>query len=287
MGPARLFGAKMALLVWYKGRRKCYRRSVGFEPPKARTLQINRECVPTPTPTPPKGEAPNIFSKQLQMATTYAYFGYLNGTFADISGVINSWARISRQLIVYQHGPDDKATKDHCHVLVLDIQLDKKQLYKRKEFKELQLDGKKKQFGFDTYIPGLETLSYMSKGIYDPVYNKGFSDTEIQEAKAKGYCKKKPLFDGTNNEQVVNTSSKRVTRVDIASEAYAEYMDSTERALAAVEGIWHKEDIIDAVKKVCIKYKKGLDFDNVAKICQTVIARVAPRYWAEKIKCRL
>ena len=189
---------------------------------------------------------------------------------------------------MYQHGPDDNSTKDHCHVLVLGLQLDKKQLYKRQEFKSLNLDGKKKQFGFDNYIPGKDTISYMSKGIYDPVYNKGFTQEEIQEAKAKGYVKKtKMIANEVTPDITVITSAKRVARIDIANEAYAEYMDNTERALAAANGIWDKDDLIKCIEKVCIRYRKGLDYDNVAKIAQTVISRLDPGYWRAKIKSRL
>lgn len=120
---------------------------------------------------------------------SYAYFGYIAGTIADLSGIINSWAQSSEKLIAYQHGPDDGASYDHMHILVCGLKTDKKQLYKRKEWKALGLDGKKKQFGFDVFIPGKKTLEYMSKGIYDPVFNKGFSDEEIANAKANGYVK--------------------------------------------------------------------------------------------------
>lgn len=120
---------------------------------------------------------------------SYAYFGYINGTYSDISGVVSSWSTISEKLLVYQHGPDDGSSKDHCHLLVIGITIAKKHLYKRKEWKSLKLDGTKKEFGFDDYETGRETIGYMSKGIYDPVFNKGFTEEEIAEGKSKGYVK--------------------------------------------------------------------------------------------------
>lgn len=131
----------------------------------------------------------------------YAYFGYINGTFSDISGVIHSWARISERMLVYQHGPDDKAKNDHCHILVMGIQLDTKQLYKRKEFKQLGLDGTRKQFGFAKFIEGKDTIAYMSKGGYEPVFNKGYSEEEIAEQKSKGYNKKDKVVKKESDER--------------------------------------------------------------------------------------
>lgn len=131
----------------------------------------------------------------------YAYFGYINGTFNDLSGVIHNWASISEKLIVYQHGPDDGAANDHCHILVLGIQLDTKQLYKRKDFKQLGLDGTAKQFGFAKFIEGKDTIAYMSKGEYDPVYNKGFTQEEIDMSKIKGYNKKDKKIEKKSDEK--------------------------------------------------------------------------------------
>lgn len=121
---------------------------------------------------------------------SYAYFGYINRPFVDISGVLHSWADISEKFIVYEHNEKDGSTHTHCHIFALGVQLDKKQLYKRKDFRALQLDGTKKEFGMNDYEPGRETLSYMTKGIYDPMMNKGFADQEIADAKAVGYSRK-------------------------------------------------------------------------------------------------
>lgn len=131
---------------------------------------------------------------------TYAFFGFIGKPYCDISGVINNWARESEQLLVYEHGPDDGASYTHCHILVMGIKLDKKQLYKRKDWKELGLDGKKKQFGFDTFQSGKKTIEYMSKGMYDPVFNKGFDSETIANAKANGYVR--TVNDNDNDNKV-------------------------------------------------------------------------------------
>jgi len=121
---------------------------------------------------------------------SHAYFGNVNRSFVDISGVLLSWSELSEKFIVYEHTPDDGCAKAHCHVLALGIQLDTKQLYKRKEWKALGMNGRNKEFGFAIYEPGRNTLEYMSKGMFDPKFNKGFTQEEIDAAKAKGYSKK-------------------------------------------------------------------------------------------------
>lgn len=121
---------------------------------------------------------------------SHAYFGYIGRPFVDISGVLNTWCELSEKFLVYEHTPDDGCTYRHCHILALGIQLDTKQLYKRKDFRGLGLDGTKKQFGFQKYEEGKETIEYMSKGMFDPVINKGFDDNVLTLAKSKGYSKK-------------------------------------------------------------------------------------------------
>lgn len=144
--------------------------------------QDRREGYPS-TPTP-------IILEPLVETMSYAYFGYINRPFVDVSGVLVKWSEIADKFIVYEHNSDDGCSHTHCHLLALGIQLDKKQLYKRKDFRELGLDGKKKEFGMDVYKEGLDTLEYMSKGMFEPVFNKGFTSEEIANAKAKGYSKK-------------------------------------------------------------------------------------------------
>jgi len=185
-----------------------------------------------------------------------AYFGYINRPFADISGVIRNWADISQKLLVYQHDPDDGCTHIHCHILALDVQLDTKQLYKRKDFRSLGLDGTKKEFGFNIFRPQLSTVEYMTKGIFDPVFNKGFEQDELDAAKRLGYIKPSKLANVNANVNQKKKSAKD-THFDVCMRVRD--MSLTKSALMRnADG-----EIINA--------KVFVSFDNVYKNLLTVL----------------
>lgn len=96
---------------------------------------------------------------------------------------------VSQKVCFYEHA--ENAANVHVHGLLMGVTKDKSTLKNWfKEtlglapartqwvFSQVQKDGSPLDEGF---------LAYMSKGKYDPKYNKGFTDDEIACAKAKGY----------------------------------------------------------------------------------------------------
>lgn len=153
-----------------------------------------------------------------------AYFGYINRPYCDISGVLNTWASMSERFIAFQHDERDGSTHTHTHILVMGIQMDKKQLYKRKDFRALGLDGTKKEFGMNAYEEGRETLRYMTKGIYRPVLNKGFTEEEIADAVANGYSRKVANDNANDNDNANEQTHSQKLWIQLRTE-FHKYAD--------------------------------------------------------------
>lgn len=102
--------------------------------------------------------------------------------------IISDWACKVDKIIVYEHPADGKVKKAHVHILMCGMSVTwdamKKAAIKNHQIaKEFAGNGdwsKKKDY---EYRP-LDTIKYMSKGQYDPVYNKGYTDEEVATAKA-------------------------------------------------------------------------------------------------------
>lgn len=122
-----------------------------------------------------------------------AFFGRINRPYSDLSGVLVSWSLEAKKMLVYEHEPEtDGCNRIHCHILVIDSQATRKKLFERKNWKllkeQLNIRGSE-DFGFKNYEPGLKTIEYMSKGIYQPKLVIGYSPQEINDAKNNGYIK--------------------------------------------------------------------------------------------------
>lgn len=122
----------------------------------------------------------------------HSYFVRITHSYEAIEPLVHAWALITDRLAVYEH-VGDRTQKVHCHLLVVGSRVEKKQLrnigtdaFKRKganisiagngncSFKPLDI----------SYDSIFHTLTYMSKGKYDPSYNREFDPITIAEAKA-------------------------------------------------------------------------------------------------------
>jgi len=220
----------------------------------------------------------------------YAYFGYINRPFTDISGFVNKISSEAEKLLVYEQDHRDGSGHIHCHLLILNFPITKKQLYKRNMFKELQLDGTKKEFGFDEYQEGRDTISYMTKGIYDPVFNKGFTQEEITEAKSKGFIKK-PMtvqFDSTTEttEVIHLTTTKKKEHKMSLFDIYALtscWASTNKEELDKLESTKLKHVIAKKVREILREHRQIPNDMNVVKIMSAVYADCREDEAIEKI----
>lgn len=113
--------------------------------------------------------------------------------YARLASWISRVSLACEKVIFYEHSGDPQNV--HVHGLILGFRKDKgtlknwlkealgvKPTKNEWRFPEQQVNGEPLDANF---------IAYMSKGKYDPVYNKGFTLEEIAEQKAKGYVGKK------------------------------------------------------------------------------------------------
>jgi len=107
----------------------------------------------------------------------------ISRTFNDLSGIMLCFEGIPNVLI-YQHDADEDITRTHCHFLLEKSPIDTEGLKKRilkivKFFGNSDWSTSQKE-----YTSSEKYISYMSKGILEPVYNKGYETTHIDTLKA-------------------------------------------------------------------------------------------------------
>lgn len=102
----------------------------------------------------------------------------------QLSDLFATWAKVSGQVLAYQHDADDKVKTTHCHVLIQGCKIGQEGLRKR-ALKILTLYGNEDwSFAQDEFDATKNPIRYMTKGKYDPVYNKGYHELLIQSEKA-------------------------------------------------------------------------------------------------------
>lgn len=126
----------------------------------------------------------------------------ITAPFSDLSGMVRNWALKADKVLVYQHDDD----KVHIHVLMLGVSCDKERL--KQIAKESRIVGGGNEFwSFKTKVKGGIAVSpensdrfitYMSKGKYDPSYNKGWDVEELARLKAawvqRSVCAQERLY---------------------------------------------------------------------------------------------
>jgi len=111
-------------------------------------------------------------------------------SYAELVRVFSNWTEVSDQVLVYEHPPGisrhtGKMQKEHCHVLIQGCKIGEEGIKKRiKSIIRLHGNGdwcwsKSKYEGREKYI------TYMSKGKYQPKYNKGYETSELEQLRGK------------------------------------------------------------------------------------------------------
>lgn len=114
-------------------------------------------------------------------------FVRITRSYEFLQRIIGAWALKCDKLIVYEH-EGEKTEKIHVHILMYGMvdtwdnfkKIAKKLLPDGEEFKGNEDWSIKKKY---EYRPQ-DTIKYMSKGTLEPVYNKGYTQEEVDAAKA-------------------------------------------------------------------------------------------------------
>lgn len=110
--------------------------------------------------------------------------------FQDVPGFVAALAAQSKSLIIYQHEADDDVSRTHIHALC-DSPSCSTDSMKNWIKKDLHVTAyPKSDWAFTTVQSDKKTpvdinyITYMSKGILDPMYNKGFTQADIDRLKS-------------------------------------------------------------------------------------------------------
>lgn len=108
------------------------------------------------------------------------FFVRISRPYSDMSGVVARWALRCERLAVYEH--TEREDNIHIHAAVFGAACDKKTL--KNDYKHLKLNGNE-DHSWKEWDGDMTAAIYMTKGIYDPKYVKGYSVTELEELKSK------------------------------------------------------------------------------------------------------
>lgn len=115
--------------------------------------------------------------------------------FSDLSGAVRAWSLKCDKLLCYEHLADEKVNRTHCHLLMMYTGCTAENLKTiMKEYvDESKIEGgnsfwsfktKSKKHGAVTEETAPKYIVYMSKGVYDAKYVKGYEASYLDERKA-------------------------------------------------------------------------------------------------------
>lgn len=115
-------------------------------------------------------------------------------SYAELGRGINGVALLCDKALVYEH-VGSATEKVHVHMMLVGVRCDKKTV--QKCFSYMAFKGNKdwswktKDAKYGPVEDSVKYITYMTKGKLDPVYNKGYSQEQVEEAKASWVDMKK------------------------------------------------------------------------------------------------
>ena len=116
----------------------------------------------------------------------------LTAPYETLRQTVSDWSMVSKNIICYEHPEEDNI---HCHLLLTGVYCSDQHLKDLMWGHDVQLKGAGQLSFKATFKDGGKCvdideesipkyITYMSKGKYDPKYNKGFTDENIQRYKS-------------------------------------------------------------------------------------------------------
>lgn len=97
--------------------------------------------------------------------------------------IAHTWALRADKVLVYEHSQETQTARDkiHIHMLLVNTSIDKKQLRNLAKETNVPTKGNENMSFKMAEEPFTKYITYMSKGVLNPVYNKGFTTEELEE----------------------------------------------------------------------------------------------------------
>lgn len=112
----------------------------------------------------------------------YDYFIRITHSYLSLAPLLGVWALQCEKLVAYEH-VGTLTEKVHCHLVMLGSRIQKKQL---RNLGQPMIDLKgNENCSFKECVSWEQPIVYMTKGLLDAVYNKGFDPAMLIASKAK------------------------------------------------------------------------------------------------------
>jgi len=112
----------------------------------------------------------------------YDYFVRITHPYSSLAPLVSRWSLECEKLIAYEH-VGTLTEKVHIHMVILGSRLQKKQL---RNIGQQQADLKGNELcSFKECVSWEQPIVYMTKGMLEPSYNKGFAIDKIAELKGR------------------------------------------------------------------------------------------------------
>lgn len=202
--------------------------------------------------------------------------------YAQLVEVFKKLSEVCDKIVVYEHD----ASRVHVHALLCGCRVSTDTI-KNWIKKTLNVTVSKYDWSFKNANKDDKYITYMSKGKLEPAFSKGYDGLELASLREQWQDKKEVKEEESS---VIDLRKVRVTRYTLANEVLGLYNEryTTAESYDEDERLKVKmKKLIEIVKEVCKKHKKGCDYDNCAKIAQTVLADLDPNYWIQKVFRRI
>lgn len=104
-------------------------------------------------------------------------------SYSVAQSVAHVWALRADKVLVYEHSKETNTARDktHIHMLLVNTSIDKKQLRNIAKETNVPTKGNENMSFKMAEQPFTKYITYMSKGVLQPKYNKGFTPEELEE----------------------------------------------------------------------------------------------------------
>lgn len=109
-----------------------------------------------------------------------SYFVRITHAYAVAQPIVTQWALRCDKMVVYEHSQDTGTARGqtHIHLLLINTNISKRQLRNVAAATKIPVEGNE-NMSFKAYDGSPSTITYMTKGKINPMYNKGYSDEEL------------------------------------------------------------------------------------------------------------
>lgn len=199
-------------------------------------------------------------------------------SYHDVSGVIKLWAESCRQMVVYEHEADEEIKTTHIHLIMIDCKCKSYDSLHQQFHKLIKTSLERNALWSwkhkDYPEPDLSFITYMSKGILEPVFVKDVADRQIKTYKSQWKHKKtttESIIEPIS--QIVESKPKQMTKWELLTimkheyELYKQkhpdhYISKTIRNRIVCEVLKANKQVIGLYKAMDYSYALSLHYDT-------------------------